>query len=178
MTLWPLTDRKIAPAHPPVSFGALGLDLHSHRLFCTLHLVKISTERYDSTIRTSSSSSAPTTHPAPISDFRPSRGCSPMANATRLSPLNPTHQYAPNTTHETRDAMSTVRRSCPVCGSHTCRGGLVFKAHRLLYHPTLGLRVIEKKKKKIPASAVSHHLYLELLALTCLVSPSSFSLQS
>ena len=26
------------------------------------------------------------------------------------------------------------------------RGGLVFKAHRLLYHSTLGLRVIEKKK--------------------------------
>ena len=27
------------------------------------------------------------------------------------------------------------------------RGGLVFKAHRLLYHPTLGSRVIKKKKK-------------------------------
>ena len=26
------------------------------------------------------------------------------------------------------------------------RGGLVFKAHRLLYHPTLGLSVIKKKK--------------------------------
>jgi len=25
------------------------------------------------------------------------------------------------------------------------RGGLVFKAHRLLYHSTLGLRVIKKK---------------------------------
>jgi len=30
------------------------------------------------------------------------------------------------------------------------RGGLVFKAHRLLYHSTLGLRVI-KKKKEAPA---------------------------
>ena len=30
------------------------------------------------------------------------------------------------------------------------RGGLVFKAHRLLYHPTLGSRVI--KKKTVPAS--------------------------
>jgi len=29
------------------------------------------------------------------------------------------------------------------------RGGLVFKAHRLFYHSTLGLRVI-KKKKKVP----------------------------
>ena len=28
------------------------------------------------------------------------------------------------------------------------RGGLVFKAHRLVYHSTLGLRVITKKKKK------------------------------
>ena len=27
------------------------------------------------------------------------------------------------------------------------RGGLVFKAHRPLYHPTLGSRVIKKKKK-------------------------------
>ena len=27
------------------------------------------------------------------------------------------------------------------------RGGLVFKADRLLYHSTLGLRVIKKKKK-------------------------------
>jgi len=28
------------------------------------------------------------------------------------------------------------------------RGGLVFEALRLLYHSTLGLRVIKKKKKK------------------------------
>ena len=27
------------------------------------------------------------------------------------------------------------------------RGGLVFKVYRLVYHPTLGLRVIKKKKK-------------------------------
>jgi len=27
------------------------------------------------------------------------------------------------------------------------KGGLVFKAHRLLYHSTLGLRVIKKKKE-------------------------------
>jgi len=27
------------------------------------------------------------------------------------------------------------------------RGGLVFKAHRLVYHSTLGLRVLKKKKK-------------------------------
>ena len=28
------------------------------------------------------------------------------------------------------------------------RGGLVFKAHRLVYHSTLGLRVIKKKKER------------------------------
>jgi hypothetical protein len=28
------------------------------------------------------------------------------------------------------------------------RGGLVFKAHGLLYHSTLGLRVVKKKKGK------------------------------
>ena len=28
-----------------------------------------------------------------------------------------------------------------------CRGGLVFKAHRLVYHSTLGSRVIKKKKR-------------------------------
>jgi len=28
------------------------------------------------------------------------------------------------------------------------KGGLVFKAHRLLYHSTLSWRVIKKKKKK------------------------------
>jgi len=28
------------------------------------------------------------------------------------------------------------------------RGGLVFKAHRLLYHSTLGLNIIKKEKKK------------------------------
>ena len=40
--------------------------------------------------------------------------------------------------------------------SHTAasfRGGLVFKAHTLLYHSTLGLRVIKKKKKKKKAAS-------------------------
>jgi len=36
------------------------------------------------------------------------------------------------------------------------RGGLVFKAHRLLYHSTLGLRVIKKKKMR---RAVGAQLY-------------------
>ena len=33
------------------------------------------------------------------------------------------------------------------------RGGLVFKAHRLVYHPTLGLRVIKKKKRSTSEAA-------------------------
>jgi len=33
------------------------------------------------------------------------------------------------------------------------RGGLVFKAHRLLYHSTLGLRVIKKRRKNVKAEA-------------------------
>jgi len=28
------------------------------------------------------------------------------------------------------------------------RGGLVFKAHRLVYHSTLGLRVIKKQRRR------------------------------
>ena len=35
------------------------------------------------------------------------------------------------------------------------RGGLVFKAHRLVYHSTLGLRVITKKKRRTSWSSPS-----------------------
>jgi len=34
------------------------------------------------------------------------------------------------------------------------RGGLVFKAHSILYHSTLGLRVINKKRKKKKKSSL------------------------
>jgi len=34
------------------------------------------------------------------------------------------------------------------CVGKRFRGGLVVKAHRLVYHSNLGLRVIKKKKKK------------------------------
>jgi len=47
---------------------------------------------------------------------------------------------------ETRAACGG--RSVKVYGSEF-RGGLVFKAHRLLYHSTLGLRVIKKKKFRV-----------------------------
>jgi len=32
------------------------------------------------------------------------------------------------------------------------RGGLVFKAHRLVYHSAPGWRVVKKKKKDLPGS--------------------------
>ena len=38
------------------------------------------------------------------------------------------------------------------------RGGLVFKAHRRLYHSTPGLRVIKKKKTKVRDSWMSAYL--------------------
>jgi len=41
----------------------------------------------------------------------------------------------------------TAPRSKLTRGQLGFRGGLVFKAHILLYHSTLGLRVIKKKKK-------------------------------
>jgi len=34
------------------------------------------------------------------------------------------------------------------------RGGLVFKAHRLLYHSTLGLRVMKKRRRRMVAAVV------------------------
>jgi len=43
-----------------------------------------------------------------------------------------------------RQPEGAAQRVAPV---KRFRGGLVFKAHRLLYHSTLGLRVIKKKKK-------------------------------
>ena len=40
-------------------------------------------------------------------------------------------------------------------GFHLRRGGLVFKAHRWLYHSTLGSRVIKKKKKTCAARRIA-----------------------
>jgi hypothetical protein len=34
------------------------------------------------------------------------------------------------------------------------RGGLVCKAHRLLYHPTLGMRAMKKRKREMPVELV------------------------
>ena len=44
-----------------------------------------------------------------------------------------------------RDALLDLIRVV----SNLLQGGLAFKAHRLLYHSTLGLRVIKKKKESV-----------------------------
>jgi hypothetical protein len=48
-------------------------------------------------------------------------------------------------THEIEQRVY-LRWSLGVGNVQRFRGGLVFKAHRLLYHSTLGLRVIKKEK--------------------------------
>jgi hypothetical protein len=46
------------------------------------------------------------------------------------------------------------------------RGGLVFKAHRLSCHSTLGFRVIKKKKLVDELDLLDKPLYMLLTALT------------
>ena len=43
------------------------------------------------------------------------------------------------------------------CMATTAREGFVFKAHRLLYHPTLGLRVIKKKRRQRASPGATSH---------------------
>ena len=56
-----------------------------------------------------------------------------------------------NSTWVVRNLRTTTCRNV-----NRFRGGLVFKAHRLVYHSTLGLRVINKKKKTAPAEGGEH----------------------
>jgi len=49
-----------------------------------------------------------------------------------------------STTQRATHSRTTISQKCV----KRFRGGFVFKAHRLLYPSTLGLRVIKKKKKK------------------------------
>ena len=50
------------------------------------------------------------------------------------------------------------------------RGGLVFKAHRLLYHSTLGLRLIKKKKNRLlPAVGISYENCFHLSSYTSIL---------
>ena len=46
---------------------------------------------------------------------------------------------APSTAESTAESTTEAQM---------CQGGLVFKARRLLYHSTLGLRVIKKKRRE------------------------------
>jgi len=60
-----------------------------------------------------------------------------------------------------------MMRDLPGSNMQRFRGGLVCKAHGLLYHSTLGLRVLKKKKKMrdLPGFASSCKLLFLLLLL-------------
>jgi len=70
-------------------------------------------------------------------------GGGPITLTIRVSTKNPVCKFVFSFVQNT-----TVYPSWHVDGHvQRFRGGLVFKAHRLLYHPTLGLKLIKKKKK-------------------------------
>jgi len=54
----------------------------------------------------------------------------------------------------------------------------VFKAHRLLYHSTLGLRVIKKKKKKKKKKIATVEVLLsgKVAPQTCTLHPTPYTL--
>ena len=55
----------------------------------------------------------------------------------------------------------TIQEQLPGRNVKRFRGGLVFEAHRLAYHSTLGLRVIEMKKKNTFRSSDLQRLDVE-----------------
>ena len=58
------------------------------------------------------------------------------------------------------------------------RGGLEFKAHRLLYHSTLGLRVIKKTKLCLSQSGLLNMRRPEVNSLMCGTPPSTFDVKT
>ena len=56
----------------------------------------------------------------------------------------------PGPSEEATSSRNFLMSEVPLYSRNVQRfqGGLVFKAHRLLYHATLGFRVIKKRKKK------------------------------
>jgi len=72
-----------------------------------------------------------------------------------------------------RDHETPTYRDSPAKKTHSrsedlakpFRGGLAFKAHRLLYHSTLGLRVIKKKKKILREKPAGCRIRGQTLAL-------------
>ena len=53
------------------------------------------------------------------------------------------------------------------------RGGLIFKAHRLVYHPTLGSRVMKKRKKSANSEALVQEPLREIAHADSQVMPRS-----
>jgi len=77
-------------------------------------------------------------------------------------------------------SVYVVRFRVRVSGLKRFRGGLVFKAHRLLYHSTLGLRVIKKKKFGVwgrgvgwTASPSSRSVDVERLSVRPVTAPAT-----
>jgi len=71
-----------------------------------------------------------------VGDLRPKPKPKPPGDASYMPSFLQEHLECKNT-QPTANLHRSVKRF---------RGGLVFKAHRLLYHSTPGLRVIKKKK--------------------------------
>ena len=66
-----------------------------------------------------------------------------------LKPADPTRWTSPRLRCKAR--IRNVQRF---------RGGLALKAHRLVYHSTLGSRVVKKKRRRAPALAVIYHRFI------------------
>jgi len=62
---------------------------------------------------------------------------------------------------------ASLGRGCCCRNVKRFRGGLVFKAHKLVYHSTLGLRVIKKKK----AGAVARAGRCVVFRVSCIQTP-------
>jgi len=55
----------------------------------------------------------------------------------------------------------SVQKRAVACLPQRFRGGLVFKAHRRLYHSTLGLRGMKKRRRRMPVQGTPQTRILE-----------------
>jgi len=99
-------------------------------------------------------------------DARREHAVHPFTPPTDKNGLHPHHAMVANAYTLATPSLSPFARA-----RHSCllgvdaRGGLVFKAHRWLYHPILGSRVMNKKKKKYLDARREHAVHpLDLLS--------------
>ena len=85
--------------------------------------------------------------PPPSATARPTRASSSSHHKTMDAPSEACSGTAAS---DPGGGQREIRGRARLVAVHVqrFRGGLVFKAHRLLYHSTLGLRVINKKKDR------------------------------